>query len=195
VCTFFRSWGAYGIDLDRVAREAADEAGALEELVDRFGPGIRDASGALDRRALARKAFADEASRRRLTDVVWPRVSRRLRAEVEQARSQRPDRMIAVEAPLLLEWGDPDNLCDVVVVVTAPESVRIARTMARMGLSEAEVRARMAHQMSDDEKVRLADHVIVNDAGLADLESRAHAVWRCLTGEPGRRRGDQGENG
>jgi len=96
-------------------------------------------------------------------------------------------RMIVVEAPLLLEWGDPDGLCEVVVVVTAPEDLRIARTVAHLGLCEAEVRERMAHQMPEEGKVRRADHVIVNDAGLVELESRTRDVWQCLSRGPGGR--------
>ena len=177
VCAMFGRWGAHVIDADRAAREAVDEPGALGELVERFGRGIVDAAGNLDRRAVGRVAFADDASRQKLTDVVWPRVGRRLKAETESALRTDPKWTVVIEAPLLLEWGDPDGLCETVVVVTAPEAIRIARTMARQGLAEEEVRARMRHQMPEEQKVSAADYVIDNDADLATLEVRARSVW------------------
>ena len=96
--------------------------------------------------------------------------------------SAEGDRPLIVEASVLLERGDPEGLYQKIVVVTAPEDVRLRRSMERRGLSEEEVRSRMRHQMPEDEKIKLADHVIVNDGDLDTLETRARTLWASLTG-------------
>ncbi len=176
VCRLFAEWGATVIDADRVAHLALGESDVRARLLERFGEDLL-VDGELDRRELGRRAFATDADRVALTDVVWPAVGRLLRAQVEAAA---PDRPIVIEAPVLLEWGDPDGLCESVVVVTAPEPVRIDRTVARLGISEEEVRDRARHQMPEEEKVKHADHVIDNDADLDTLRSRARHLWEVL---------------
>ena len=182
VCRLFGGWGAIVLDADREAHDALEDSDVYRALVQAFGSSILDGSGQLLRRELGRVAFADDPGRETLTGIVWPAVGRRLKAGVRKAVDEDRDRPVVIEAPVLLEWGDPDGLCDVVVVVTGSEDLRIERTMENLGLTEEEVRARMRHQMSEEEKVRHADHVIVNDGTLAQLETRAREVWATLTG-------------
>ena len=180
VCAWFGEWGADLVDADKLGHECLEDPGVKHALIEAFGDHISNPDGSLDRRELGRRAFVSDASRRKLTDIIWPEVGKRLRAAV--ARSQeRGSRTLVVEASLLLERGDPEKLYQTVVVVTAPEALRVERTMKRLGITEAEVRDRMRHQMPEDEKIERADYVIVNDGGVDVLETSARKLWADLT--------------
>lgn len=186
VCRLFEAHGARVIEADRTGREVVEDPDVLEALIVAFGEDIVDDSGRLNRRRLGQRAFADAASNERLNRIVWPPLVRKLRADVEAALRERPDRPVVVDAALLMEWGDLSWL-DALVVVTAGEQVRKARMMGRMGLSEEEVEARMRAQLPEEEKVRRADHVILNDGTEEDLRARASEVWARLIAEQARR--------
>ena len=179
VCGLFERWGARRVDADKVGHAALEDANVQRALIESFGTEIVAEDGALDRKALARLAFVSDASRTKLTDVVWPEVGRRLRDIVAQAESSG-DAFLVIEASLLLEKGDPEGIYELMVVVTAQDEIRIKRAMARLGISEADVRSRMQHQMPEKEKVKLADYVIVNDGSLETLERQAKSVWGSL---------------
>ncbi len=177
VCRIFEAEGALVVEADAVGHETVEGPAVLRELVAAFGADILDGEGRLVRRELGRRAFASEASRQQLNRIVWPTLGERLKARVREALLECPDRPVVIDAALLLEWGDPKAVCDALVVVTAPPKMRVARTVSRLGISEAEAEARMASQLSEEEKVRAADYVIVNDGSLEDLEQKAWAVW------------------
>jgi dephospho-CoA kinase len=145
-------------------------------LLDAFGEDIRNSDGTLDRRELGKRAFVSDASREKLTGVVWPEVGRRLR-EIAEASKASGAEILVIEASVLLEHGDPDHLYEAIVVVTADEETRVKRASDRLGISEAEVRGRVRHQMSEKEKIERADHVIVNDSSLDVLERQARSLW------------------
>ncbi len=180
VCDVFAREGAYVIEADEVGRDAVEDPAVLRALADSFGGDILDENGVLVRRELGRRAFASAEARDRLNAIVWPPLGRMLREDSRRALDECPGRSVVIDAALFLEWGDHRELCNVLVVVTAPEGVRIRRAMERKGLSEAEVRDRMASQMSESEKVKAADYVIENAGSVANLETRALAVWRRI---------------
>ncbi len=180
VCGFFVQEGAWVIDADRVGRQSAEDPAVLRALSTAFGGVILDADGNLIRRELGRRAFASAEARDGLNTIVWPPLVRRLREDSRRALDECPDRTVVIDAALFLEWGDHRALCDVLVVVTAPEAIRIQRAMERKGLTEAEVRDRMASQLPESEKVNAADYVIENTGTVAELETRARAVWRQI---------------
>lgn len=182
VCKLFEQWGAELLDADKVGHEVLTFPEVKADLVEAFGKDILREDGSIDRRALGAKAFRSDESRVRLTDVVWPAIGKRMGELVEDARSRGVETLV-IEASLLLERGDPEGLYETVVVVTAPEPVRIARTIERDGITEEAVRDRMRHQMPEAEKIKHADHVIVNDVDFDTLEARAREVWAALTGK------------
>ena len=179
VCRLFEACGAHVIEADRTGREVVEDPDVLKALVVALGADILAEAGRLDRRRLGQRAFADAVSRGRLNGIVWPPLVRKLRADVEAALRERPGRPVVVDAALLVEWGDLSWL-DALVVVTAGEQVRKRRMMARMGLSEQEVEARMRAQQPEGEKVRRADYVIVNDGAEEELTAQASGVWKRL---------------
>jgi len=129
------------------------------------------------------RMFADPDVRRRVESILHPAITQRVREDF--ARLAHP---IVYEAPLLFEAGH-DALVDVVVVVTAPRRLRLQRAALRDGADPAQVRARMAAQWTDAQRIARAQAVIVNDGTLAQLWAAADACWDDLvSGAPLRER-------
>jgi dephospho-CoA kinase len=101
-----------------------------------------------------------------------------LRKKIQQALNDDQSRPVVVDAALLVERGNPKDLVDVLVVVSAPDEIRVGRTMNRLGISEAEVKDRMAAQLPQSEKVRVADFIIENDSTPDVCRERAAKVWQ-----------------
>jgi dephospho-CoA kinase len=167
--------GAIVIDSDVVAREvvAAGTSGR-DDVVAAFGDAVVGSDGELDRAALGRIVFADPEARRRLEGIVHPRVRARV---AEIVATSPPDAVVVNDVPLLVE----SNLAaayDLVVVVLADEPTRVRRLVRERGLSEADARARIAAQATDEQRRAVADVVIVNDGDLDNLRATVDAVWR-----------------
>ena len=177
VCRMLQGRGAFLVEADEVGREAVDDEAVRSALVEAFGSDILDSAGELDRRELGRRAFVDRASTDRLNAIVWPALGKRLRSRIEEALHEDATRPVVVDAALLVEWGDPKDLCDVLLVVTADLMERVRRSMKRLGLSEAETRDRMGSQAPEEKKIELADFVIVNNGSLEELERKTMEIW------------------
>jgi dephospho-CoA kinase len=172
------SRGAVVIDADLLAREVvAPGTDGLAEVVAEFGEGILSADGSLDRKALGARVFADDTARRRLERVVHPRV--RARAAELEAQAP-PDAVIVHDIPLLVETGQAGGF-DAVVVVDAPDAVRVERLAAVRGMSANEARQRIAAQAPREQRLAAADHVVINDGDLAALDAAVESLWRDLT--------------
>jgi dephospho-CoA kinase len=168
--------GAFVIDTDELAREAvAPHSDALMEIARAWPSVVR--AGILDRAALADVVFADPAERERLNAIVHPHV-RRLAALRET--HAKPGQTIVHVVPLLFETGYHETM-DRSVLVVAPDAERIARVIARDGVDEARVRARIAAQIAPEAARALADYTIENDADLARLRERTHDAYAALT--------------
>jgi dephospho-CoA kinase len=167
--------GAVVIDADRLAREAvAAGTDGLAEVVAAFGPDVLSPDGALDRSALARRVFGDEAARRRLEEIIHPRVRART---AELVAAAPPDAVVVNDVPLLVETGIAAAF-EVVIVVLADEETRVARLVGDRGMTREEAYARIRAQASDEQRRAVADVVIVNDGTLDDLYERVDEVWR-----------------
>lgn len=164
----FLERGVALVDADRLAREVVEPGTAgLAAVVRAFGEDVLTADGALDRPALGRLVFDDPDARHRLNAIVHPLVGERtlaLAATAEQSGAA----VLVHDVPLLVENGLAPTY-HLVVVVEAPERVRTDRLVRTRGMSEEEVRARMAAQATDDQRRAVADAVLVNDGDLADL--------------------------
>ena len=169
--------GAVVIDSDALAREAvAPGTPGLAEVVAAFGPGVVDGEGRLDRTALGRIVFGDKEQRRRLEAIVHPKV--RQRAE-EIASAAAADAVVVNDVPLLVEAGLA-GLYQMVVVVLASEETRVRRLIRDRGMDEADVRARIAAQASDEQRRAVADIVITNDGDMDGLRSQVDQAWATL---------------
>jgi dephospho-CoA kinase len=172
--------GATVIDADRLAREVVEPGTpGYAAVVERFGPDVV-ADGRLNRPALAAIVFADDRARQDLNSIVHPLIRQRtdeLGAEVPAGS------VLVYDVPLLVE----SNLVggyDLVVVVEAPEDLRIERLVQR-GLSESDARARMAVQATDEQRRAVADEILRNDGTRAELAEQVDALWETLSGRAG----------
>jgi dephospho-CoA kinase len=179
----FASHGAAIIDADALAREAvAPGRPALAAITARWGSGILDPHGALDRVALRRLAFGDPAELVALNAIIHPVVARRRETLIAEARS-RGDRVVVADIPLLFEAGLTGEV-DVIVLVDAPNEVRRARLIRDRGLAGPEADAMIAAQMPTALKRARADHLIENAGTVGALERRADEVWETLSRDP-----------
>jgi dephospho-CoA kinase len=177
----FAELGALVVDADALAREVvAGGTPGLAEVVEAFGDRVLTPDGTLDRPALGRTVFGDDRALARLNGIIHPLVRRRA-AEVVAAAPEGS--VVVQDVPLLVETGLAGSF-DLVVVVEAPEDVRVARLARDRGMAEDEARSRMAAQASDADRSAVADVVIVNDADLRTLRERVDAVWRDRIAQP-----------
>lgn len=169
--------GAVIIDADAIVHELQQPgAPLLEELAARFGPEIITADGALDRGKLAALAFGDTDAVADLNGIVHPAVRREIAARV--AARARGDDVVVLDIPLIRERGAYDVAA--LVVVDAPTDLAVERVVASRALTEEQVRARMATQLTREERVQLADRVIDNSGDRADLERQVDDVWAWM---------------
>jgi dephospho-CoA kinase len=179
--------GAIVVDSDVLAREVvAPGTAGLAEVVSVFGPGVLNAEGAMDRAAVARTVFADTDARRRLEEIIHPRVRA---AMSEIVRTAPPGAVVVNDVPLLVESNLAANY-DLVVVVAAPADLRFERLVRDRGMDTEQARARIAAQATDAERLAVADVVITNDATLRELRGRVDQVWRETIEPAARSRSD-----
>jgi len=184
VLELFKGWGAAAIDADVLAREAVvPGTPALAAIVARFGEGVLQRDGALDRAALRRRVMANAAEREALNDIVHPVVAR-LTTEREQAAEKAGARIVVHDVPLLFEALDPDTF-DAVVLVDAPPALRKERLVTGRGLASAEADDLMAAQAPSTGKRAKSHFVIDNDGPREALRARAAAVWSELQARAG----------
>jgi len=178
VAQLFSELGAYVVDADRVAREVvAPGSDGLRALVAEFGPGICAPDGSLDRAAMAEVVFADESARARLNAITHPRIA----ARTAELMAALPDDAVVIhDVPLLAELG-LQGAYDLVVVVDAPDDVRITRLIDR-GLSESDARARIAAQAGREQRLAIADVVIDNSGDLVSLTQQVRTAWPRVAG-------------
>lgn len=179
--------GAEVIDADRIAREVLEPGtDGLAEVVSRFGEEVLLDDGRLDREALASIVFSDERARADLNAIVHPRVGREIARRLDSIRErggrEGRERVVVLDVPLLVESASGREH-DAVVVVTAPAQDRIRRLHEQRGMDPSDVRARIASQASDEQRLEHATHVIDNSGDREQLEAQVADVWHDLVGE------------
>jgi dephospho-CoA kinase len=206
----FAAHGAHVLQSDAIGRELMEPGQAVyAAIVDHFGSSVVLSDGRLDRAALAKIAFVDERVEE-LNAIVHPAVIAR-QAELSEAIFQHdPRAVVIVESALIFETnygdtnsetnhGSPENAnsprwhsrFDRIILVSAPEEVKIARFVARSAAGnqltefqreelEAEARRRLAQQISDEQKSALCDYVLTNGGPLPELEWQVDQLWPIL---------------
>lgn len=177
VAAMLAEHGARVIDADAAAREVVTAGSdGLLAVVDEFGPEVLDEHGELDRARLADIVFADPQARRRLNAIVHPLVAARIEAMLTE---ESAGGVVVYDVPLLVEGSVQDRHdFDIILVVEAPEELRIQRLVGDRQMTEDQVRARMAAQATDEQRRAVADVVIVNDTSPGDLSAAVENVWR-----------------
>jgi dephospho-CoA kinase len=165
--------GAQVVDADVLAREVVEPGTpGLAAIAESFGDGVLTADGALDRPALAAVVFGDPAARARLDGIVHPLVRSRA---VELITAMPDDAVVVQDIPLLVETGQAGAF-DLVLVVEADLETRVARLVQR-GLSEADARARIAAQATDEQRRAVADVVLDNSGTPDELAAQVDRFW------------------
>ena len=171
----FVALGVPVVDTDAIAHElSAAGAAGQKAVAAAFGPAAVAGDGSLDRGWLRSQAFADPAFRVRLEALLHPLI--REQADREIAAWTALYGVLVV--PLLLERGGARARVQRVLVVDCPEAVQVARVMARSGLSEREVRAIMATQLSREARLAQADDVVDNSGPLHAIAPQVSALDR-----------------
>jgi dephospho-CoA kinase len=175
----FAAHGCDVLDVDGVAREVvAPGEPALEEIARRFGSGVLQPDGSLDRPALAAVVFADDAARHDLDRITHPgvaaRIVERIQGLIQDRRGSEPH-LIVVDHPLLVETNQASRF-DAVVVVEVDAEERIRRLVDGRGLPEHDARARIAVQADDAARRAVATHVLDNHGDVASLHAQVDAL-------------------
>lgn len=174
--------GAFVIDADKYGHQVyAPNTEGWKEVVAAFGEDILDENGEVDRRKLGPKVFGKPEEMEKLNNIAWPKIKHSIQEEINNQR-QVGTGVVVVDAAILIEAGWTD-LSDQVWVATAPEAQVIKRVQARNNITEEQVKARIASQMSTDERVSYADVVVSNDQDLDSLKDSVTALWAEHLGE------------
>lgn len=177
------------IDADQIAREVVEPGRpALALLVGEFGPEILLEDGSLNRRELARLAFASPERKAILDRITHGAIFARieeLQAQYAAELEATADAVIFLDVPLLFETGF-DRKADLVWVVDVPDEIRVKRVVLRDGLTEEEIWARIKNQMSREEKIARADVVLDNSGTPEELYAQINLALTELTGGVGR---------
>jgi dephospho-CoA kinase len=180
VAAFFRANGAVVVDADSIAREITTVGSpVLEEIQKAFGEDILDSDGKLRRQLLAQRAFASSEMTDVLNSIMHERIRERAIGEIELSNGES---IVVYDMPLLVETNSVD-MCDFVVVVDTPVAQRIERLKSGRGMTELEIRERIAMQASDHARNAAADFIIKNDRDLDHLMEQCNRAWTTIMGK------------
>jgi dephospho-CoA kinase len=213
----FAALGAHVLNADAIGRELMEPGHPVyAAIVAHFGENVVLASGSLDRRALARIAFTDGRVEE-LNAIVHPAVIARQTELNEAIFARNPRSVVIVESALIFEtkYGESNprdvkagraidgaggarwlSRFDRIILVTAPEEIKIARfvsrssageelTVARRTELEAEAQRRLAQQIPDEQKSSMCDYVLTNGGPLTELEWQVDQLWPILRTDAG----------
>jgi len=156
---------------------------AYAEIAAVFGEGILGADGEIVRRRLGDIVFRDAAQLQTLVEITHRHILAAMTQAIEALRADNQGyRFIVIDAPLLIE-ANIHKICDAVWVVTADEETKIARVLARDGLTRPQVLERIRKQIPQDVLAGYADSVLPNDGGLEALEEAVDACLGRVIGE------------
>ena len=167
--------GAVVIDSDLLVRELQQPGRPVfVAMVARWGERIIAPDGTLDRAAVASIVFGDKAELEAINQIVHPAVKIETRARV--ATNAQSDRAVILDIPLLVETGNRHG-ATAVIVIDCPTEVAVQRLIAFRGFSQSDAEARIASQATREARLALADFVIDNGTGLAELDVEVDRCW------------------
>lgn len=172
--------GAFVVDYDQLAREVVEPGtDGLAQIVGRWGDEVLDASGRLNRSALADVVFADPKELATLNDITHPLVHARAAEIIASA----PEVSIVIRDIPLFDPSTDTGPADGVIVVVASESVRIERMISERNMKVADARARIFAQITDEERKAFATYVVDNSGSLGELALKVEKLWDALSAD------------
>lgn len=173
----FAEHGAHIVDADKIAREVVEPGKpALAEIIAHFGSGVLNSDGTLNRGALGEIVFTHASEREILNSIVHPAVQRRT---TELFREAPVGSVVVYDVPLLVE-ANPTYSFDAIVVASAPEGVRVERLMEHRGMLESEAISRIQSQASEEERLKIAHHIIDTSGDINHTYAQVDALWNQL---------------
>ena len=167
------------LDADAISRAlTAPEGEALPAIRAAFGATVFHEDGTLNRAALAKQVFADEAALKRLNDILHPRIDAEIRRRLDALRAQGCPAAV-LDVPLLYETG-METLADTVICVTLPQNVQVQRVCARDGVTQEQAMARIRNQWPLAEKERRADYVLSTEGTIEETRAKVWELWRAI---------------
>jgi dephospho-CoA kinase len=177
----FEKLGAVGIDADELARQVVQPGSKGAQLLrEAFGSEFFDREGRLDRRQMADKVFDDPKARLKIESILHPLIRTAERDLLRGIRNDNPETLVAVEIPLLTEGGRAKDY-NGVVLVTAPEEVRIARLVESGKYSSDEALSRMASQVVDRDREDVATWTVDNGGDLDLTARQVRKIYEAAT--------------
>ncbi len=187
VARFLSSLGASVIDADAIVHELqAPGTPLLDEIAEAFGSDLIDPEGRLDRNALGAVVFRDPTARKRLEEIVHPKVIATMAERVAGAQATDTP-LIVVDIPLLFERSENSSSrgstpsFDATVLVYAPEQLQIERLMNRDGCDREAALQRIRAQLPIESKKAMADIVIDNSGSLEETQDQTRMLFERFT--------------
>tara|TARA_B100000287_G_scaffold399554_1_gene417970 strand:+ start:2038 stop:2640 length:603 start_codon:yes stop_codon:yes gene_type:complete len=134
--------------------------------------------------SLAKVAFKDEISQQKLNHIIHPAVGKEALKKIKEINELGHHSIFVIDAPLIIEGSSYKNYKEkgaLIILVTAPEDIRMERALSRGNLSRDTIQDRMNLQWSDEKKKEYADYVIVNDSSLDNLETNVENLINEIT--------------
>lgn len=173
VSNLFKISGVPVIDADLVARQVVEKGtDGLTALVNRFGEGILNTDGTLNRTVLGKRMFSDEAIRSEVNDILQPLIRQEITSRMKEYKNQGKA-LIVLDIPLLFEMKYEDMCDDIIVIATSLET-QVVRMRERNGYTQEQALQRIHAQMSLEDKVKNATIVWNNEGDLKELETTVH---------------------
>ena len=174
--------GAVVLDADRHAGELLLDPQVQKELKEAFGEEIFFKNSRLNRADLAKRVFSCEEERSKLNAILHPRIRAGIRKKFADLKTRAPEKVIVLDIPLLLE-SELKALCDLLVMIKAPEASRLARVKATRGWDDQELKRREACQAPLEAKEEAAALTIENNGSIEDLTREVESLYACISKE------------
>jgi len=180
VAEMFEELGAYIIDADKICRVLVKpDQPAWQEIVKTFGNDILLKDRTLNRAKLADIIFNDPNQKKNLEAILHPKVFEEEVSIFKNITKKNPGALIIIDAALLIESGNYRKV-NKVVVVSSDEETQVQRILDRGRFSREDIQRRFQSQMSSNEKVKFADYVLENNAGLVELKNQVETLYKDL---------------
>jgi dephospho-CoA kinase len=168
--------GAKIVSADELARLVVEPGTpGLAAVVAAFGESVLNSDGSLNRSALGQQIFADSAERRRLEEILHPRIAELSNRQISELQAQKHE-LIVYDCPLFFEAGLSNRGYGIVLVVSAPAELRKKRISSRDHLPISEIENRMASQIDDEYKKQHATLILENDGTIEQLRKKIEAT-------------------
>jgi dephospho-CoA kinase len=179
VLSFFRDLGAVTLDTDRIVARLLDEYRVIREIGKLFGQDVISSDGMLDKKAVARKVFGDEASRRKIEALLHPLVFSEIDRFIEKIKNNNC--IVIIEVPLLFEGEHQGRFRKVITVYTQEETA--VERLVKSGFSRGEAIARLKAQLPIETKKARADYAIDNSGTREETKKQVEEIYHSLTAE------------